>query len=220
MSSFYKKNSQYYNSFQEKKINVLFQKRKVVLPKEYKEFILKYKVGRSLEKWDGVLDSYFRPFTLHKVTIQVDSDSLSYNWLSSIGQILWDLEFNPSALEMLNSMQLLLIGNLADREDLFLGVGEENHGMIYRYFYDTDEAPKLLFTSIFEFVNSINFELKDEFKDVKSSTEKRYSKNDSVDFEKSQVLDNIEKTEYESDKLISSETLLNSLNMEIDEVRS
>lgn len=219
MDKIYKLNSQFYNSLQEKKIETLFNIYKVVLPSDYRVFILKYKVGRNLEKWDAFLDRFFRPTPICKIRLETHSESLSYNWLSSVDQILYDLEFYPNVRELLESMELLRIGDLVDTGGLFLGVGKENQGKVYKYLYDIDEAPKLLFASFFEFINSIKLEIKDEFKDIKISTNKRYSENDSVDFEKLQFLDNIETSEY-NNNLITSETLLNSLNKEIDDVRS
>lgn len=220
MNKIYKTNSKYYNSFLKKKVDTLLNRYNIVLPKEYEEFIFKYKVGRNLEKWDAFLDHFFRPTPIYKIKVETNYGVLSYNWLNSVDQILYDLEFYPNALEILESMKLLRIGDLVDTGGLFLGVAKENQGMVYKYLYDIDETPKLLFTSFFEFINSIKLEVKNEFRNIKVSSNKRYFKNDSISFKKSQLLDSIETSKYENINLFDPEILLNSLNGEIDEIRS
>jgi hypothetical protein len=187
-------------------------------PECFHEFIVNYKVGQYLEKWDSYLDSYLRPTPIYRIIIKTTNSNLAYNWISSLNQIEHDLLFFPDALDLLQNDYLLRIGDINELGGLFLGVGNNNKDLIYKYSYGKDDSPILIFDSILNFTEAIYLETEDLNMAIKQEEGKRYFEKEGVQFFNSSFINNLDNMERLTHNYISSDDLICSLKKVIKNV--
>jgi len=187
-------------------------------PEMYRQFILKYQVGQYLEKWDAYLDHYLRPTPKNIISIKTSTGYVSYNWLSSINQIEHDLKHYPRALDLFKNSNLLRIGDIVQIGGLFLGLGKNDQDKIYKYIYETDTTPGMIFDSIKDFVNGIELKMEGNEDDYKNTDGKRYQKKTNIEYKLSRFLESLESSQLSEWQFKSSALFIDELIQEINNV--
>lgn len=131
----------------------------IKLPILYFKFITTYALGQYIERWEASLDRFLRPNSVIEVFFERDSIIVQYGWLFSPEELHHDLNYYGEKEFMLNSYEIIRIGNIISGGGLYLGIGNENKDFIFKMNWDQDSQPIKIADSIFDFINGLEVRL-------------------------------------------------------------
>lgn len=189
----------------------------IQFPLEYKEFVTNYRVGQFVEIWPAYLDDFLRPTPMYKIRIPTDHGVFSYNWLNSVAQIEYDYNHYPESQELFASHHIIRVGDIVEQGGLYIGVGSDNTGCIYKYLLNEDEAPVKIFNDINALLDSLVLEKEDDLPQLARNSG-RYAIPEDHAVAESDLLHSL-KTLEPNEAWKDASTMLNDIKKAIQDVR-